>query len=57
MHYRGYGERLLREVHCACCGKSFIPAPEHIFKKGKNYYCKWTCFSQATAPKGKAKKD
>lgn len=27
---------------CAKCGKKFVPAPLHIFKDKKKWYCKWT---------------
>lgn len=37
-------EDVLPEKYCAKCGKRFIPAPEHIFKAGSKYYCKWTCY-------------
>ena len=35
---------LLPEKKCRKCGKVFIPAPEHQFRVGKAYYCKWTCY-------------
>lgn len=37
------GYRVLEEVECHECGKNFIPAPEHRFKIGSKYFCKWTC--------------
>lgn len=37
-------ENAIPEKYCAKCGKLFIPAPEHIFKYGSKYYCKWTCY-------------
>ena len=33
------------EVKCEKCGKVFFPTPQHIFKDGKKYYCKWTCYN------------
>ncbi len=35
----------IKEVVCKKCGQVFIPAPMHVFKEGKDYYCKWTCFN------------
>jgi YHS domain-containing protein len=33
---------------CPICGKTFYPAPEHLYKlviKGKTYhYCSYTCY-------------
>lgn len=29
---------------CAECGKVFCPAPEHVFKRNKKYFCKWSCY-------------
>lgn len=36
---------IFRTVICAKCGREFIPAPQHIFKAGGKYYCKWTCYN------------
>ena len=35
----------MRTVVCQKCGKEFTPAPMHIFKVGRKYYCKWTCYN------------
>lgn len=35
---------ILPEKKCANCGKNFIPAPYHAFKKNEKYYCKYTCY-------------
>ena len=35
----------LKTVICAKCGKEFVPAPEHVFKCYRKYYCKWTCYN------------
>ena len=41
-------ERWWNEKKCAKCGKVFLAAPEHIYRKGKSkrskWYCSWTCF-------------
>lgn len=37
-------ERVITEKQCRKCGKFFIPAPEHIYRKGSKYYCSWTCY-------------
>ena len=28
---------------CVVCGKEFIPASEHIFKRGRIWLCGWNC--------------
>lgn len=36
-----------REVNCPICGKRFIPAPEHVFRRTVNgklrYICSYHC--------------
>ena len=34
----------ITELRCCKCGKNFIPAPMHIYHKGRKYYCSWTCY-------------
>lgn len=36
---------IIKEKVCATCGKTFIPAPQHIFVKNHKWYCKWTCYN------------
>ena len=40
----------LTDRKCACCGKTFIPAPYHIYKKAHNghviYFCSYTCYNK-----------
>lgn len=31
---------------CPICGKTFIAAPEHIFKRGSTWFDRWTCYSK-----------
>lgn len=26
------------------CGKIFIAAPEHVFKRNRMLFCKWSCY-------------
>lgn len=40
----------MKEIKCPRCGKSFIPAPYHIYKSGKRLYCSWTCFNRRNEP-------
>ena len=28
---------------CVMCGKLFIPASEHIYKRGRIWLCGWNC--------------
>ena len=37
-------ENAIPEKRCKKCGKNFIPAPEHIYRKGSLFYCSWTCY-------------
>lgn len=37
--------QIIRTAICAKCGREFIPAPQHVFKKNGRYYCKWTCYN------------
>ena len=37
-------DKAIPEKHCKKCGKLFIPAPEHIYRKGNVFYCSWTCY-------------
>lgn len=34
-------------VHCTCpvCGKTFCPAPYHVYEDEHGVYCSWTCFN------------
>lgn len=36
---------MLKEFICYECGKTFIPAPYHKFKKEGKRFCKWTCYN------------
>lgn len=38
------------EHKCAKCGKTFLAAPEHVFKKNHKWYCKWTCYKHRNDP-------
>lgn len=42
---RKYNQIGLRECKCAVCGKSFIPAPMHVYKRtfGTGGHTKWLC--------------
>ena len=35
---------MFREVFCTRCGKTFIPAPQHIYRDSAGVYCSWTCY-------------
>ena len=35
----------LNEKKCPKCGRTFIAAPQHVFKVGGKYYCSWTCYN------------
>lgn len=36
---------MFREACCKKCGKIFIPAPQHIYRDSKGFYCSWTCYN------------
>lgn len=42
----------IAEKECVVCGKTFIPAPEHIYKRKTEYMCSYTCYR-----KGKGKRN
>ena len=31
------------ELRCSVCGKTFVPAPEHVYHDGKRKVCSWNC--------------
>ena len=37
-------EKVIPEKKCRKCGKSFIAAPQHIYRDGSKFYCSWTCY-------------
>lgn len=37
----------LIEIKCSVCGKKFVPAPEHAYKKGEKKLCSYTCMRKA----------
>ena len=41
------------EMFCAKCGKNFIPAPEHLYRNGKGWYCSYTCWIRSEDEKKK----
>ena len=36
---------MTKEILCPKCGKNFFPAPQHVFKDEKGFYCSWTCYN------------
>ena len=30
---------------CPRCKKKFCPAPYHVYRDEKGYYCSWTCYN------------
>ena len=40
------------EKKCAKCGKRFISAAEHIYKKNGKWYCSWTCYNHRNERSG-----
>lgn len=39
---RTYG---IPETHCSRCGKHFIVAPFHVYKRDTKYFCCYTCYN------------
>lgn len=33
------------ESKCLKCGRIFVPAPYHVYKNDKGYFCSWTCYN------------
>ena len=34
------------EAHCSRCGKYFIVAPYHLYKRKGKYFCSYTCYDK-----------
>ena len=51
---------MFKSVKCPICGKSFVPAPYHVYKmfiKGSyRYLCSWSCYRKAEREKENKKK-
>ena len=39
----------LRETKCCICGRVFVPAPQHVFRRNGKWCCRWTCYSKLLA--------
>lgn len=35
----------ITERKCSRCGKMFVVAPQHIYRKNGKIYCSWTCYN------------
>ena len=35
---------MIVEMFCSKCGKNFIPAPEHLYRDRRGWYCSYTCW-------------
>ena len=46
--------KTLVELKCGVCGKTFIPAPEHIYKSAVDgsCVCSWHCMLESEKMKG-----
>lgn len=42
---KGSKNEVIKEKKCAKCGKNFIVAVEHRYRKGSKYFCSWTCYN------------
>ena len=31
---------------CVVCGKTFVPAPEHIFRRRYKFMCSYSCYRE-----------
>lgn len=41
---------------CPVCGRTFVAAPYHKYKKGTTWLCSWTCYNKhQPQPKKEAK--
>lgn len=45
----------LEDRKCACCGKIFVPAVEHVFVSRDGFYCSWHCYNQCVYGKKRKK--
>lgn len=37
--------KTLIERRCSRCGRIFVPAPYHIYKKAEKVFCSWSCYN------------
>ena len=42
---------------CKICGKTFIPAPEHIYKVGTTKVCSYTCMRKPAIEKERQQRE
>ena len=47
----------LVEITCPVCGRTFIPAPQHVYCEDYMTFCKWTCLTKYRRDKQAAKKN
>lgn len=47
----------LVEITCPVCGRSFIPAPQHVYCEDNMTFCKWTCLTKYRRDKEKERRD
>ena len=52
-----YEQDFLNELICPVCGKSFIPAPMHVYrdKRCRKRVCSWSCVCKSERLKGERK--
>jgi hypothetical protein len=39
--------RQARDSICSVCGRAFVPAPLHMYRKGGKIQCSYTCYRKA----------
>lgn len=47
----------MKQAKCPECGKKFMHAPEHVYRRDYKYYCSYTCFRKEEHRKKKAEED
>lgn len=51
---------VIEERTCPVCGKRFVPAPYHCYRRGSKWFCVWSCmlkYDREQEEKKKMKKD
>lgn len=50
------GSKSIIEKECPVCGRTFVPAPFHVYVEDNKYFCKWTCLTRYRRDREAAKK-
>ncbi len=43
---KSLGSKCFIEKECPVCGRTFVPAPFHVYVEDNKFFCKWTCLTK-----------